>query len=178
MSRRPLIIAGTLALSLFAIAPTAAQSPPIVQPLPAVETLPPDQVAAARELVITMKTTQQLKALVPMLVKNMKSAMLVGRSPEFARDFEALMPVLISTFEQRYDEFADLIAGVYAANFSADELHDMSAFYQTPTGQKVLRMMPTIAQQSLQAGQVYGHKLGEEIKQRAIEELRKRGHEI
>jgi len=70
------------------------------------------------------------------------------------------------------------MAGVYAANFTAQELRDMTAFYRSPTGQKVLRLLPTVAQQSMRVGQAYGHRIGEEIKQRVIEEMRKKGHDI
>jgi len=176
MFKRPLAIGALLAVSLLAVAPTTAQSP--LPSAPAVSSPSPEVVAAARELVITMKMNDQLKTLVPMLVKNMKATMLVGRSPEFVRDFEAVMPVLMAAFEQRYDELTDVLANVYAANFTADELRDMSAFYRSPTGQKVLQLLPTIAQQSMQAGQAYGHRISEEIKQRLIEEMRRKGHDI
>jgi len=178
MFKRPPMIAGMLVLSMLMVAPTAAQSPsPTQSPLP-MQTPPAEEMAAARELVVTMRMSDQLKTLVPMLVNNMKTSMLVGRSPEFVRDFEAVIPVLLTAFEQRYDELTDVLAGVYAANFTAQELRDMTDFYRSPTGQKVLRLLPTVAQQSMQAGQVYGHRMGEEIKQRMIEELRKKGHDI
>jgi len=176
MSKHPFALGALLALSLSIAAPSVAQSPPAASPAPAAASM--DALAAARELVITMKMSDQLKTLVPMLVKNMKANMLVGRSPEFVRDFEAVMPALMAAFEQRYDELTDVLAGVYAANFTADELHDMATFYRSPTGQKVLQLVPVVAQQSMQVGQAYGHRIGEEIRQRAIEEMRKMGHDI
>ena len=176
MSKHPFALGALLALSLSIAAPSVAQSPPAASPAPAAASM--DAMAAARELVITMKMSDQLKTLVPMLVKNMKANMLVGRSPEFVRDFEVVMPALMAAFEQRYDELTDVLAGVYAANFTADELHDMATFYRSPTGQKVLQLVPVVAQQSMQVGQAYGHRIGEEIRQRAIEEMRKMGHDI
>lgn len=71
---------GMLGLCLLVAGPAPAQSPPS------------EQMAAARELVVTMKLTSQLKVLMPVLVKNLKSTMLIGRSPEFVRDFEAILP--------------------------------------------------------------------------------------
>jgi len=166
MTKRLLSIAGLLILLALTAAPVAAQSPR------------PEDLAAARELVTTMKLTEQMKALIPILMKNMKATMLIGRSPEFVRDFEAAMPTLMAAFDSRYGEFTDLMAGIYATNFTAPELQDMTAFYRTPTGQKVLRTLPAIAQQSVQAGQAWGLRIGEEIKQRMIDEMRKKGHAI
>jgi hypothetical protein len=160
------MIAGALALSLLMAAPAAAQSPPT------------PEMAAARELVMTMKLSDQLRTLMPIIMKNMKSTMLVGRSPEFVRDFEATLPILMQAFETRYDEFADVVAAVYASNFTVQELQDVTTFYRTPTGQKMLERLPVVAQLSMQAGQAYGRKIAEECKQRMIEEMRKKGYDI
>jgi hypothetical protein len=166
MSRRLVMIVGLFALSLLVAAPAAAQSPPA------------EEMAAARELVTTIKLGDQFKTMLPILFKGLGSAMIAGRSPEFVRDFEASVPALMALFESRSDEFVDVMAKVYAVNFTAQELRDMTTFYRTPTGQKVLQRLPTVMQQSMQLGQAWGLKLGEEIKQRLIEEMRKKGHDI
>jgi uncharacterized protein len=178
MSKHPFAMGALLALSLSIVAPGAAQSPSTAPAVPTVSSLSPDVMVAARELVTTMKMSDQLKTLVPMLAKNMKASMLVGRSPEFVRDFEAIMPAVMAAFEQRYDELTDVLAGVYAANFTVDELHDMTTFYRSSTGQKVLQLLPVVAQQSMQVGQAYGHRIGEELKQRLVDEMRKKGYDI
>ena len=165
-SRRLPSIAAMLALTLLMAAPSAAQSPSA------------ESMAAARELVSTMRLSDQLKALMPMIMNSMKAAMLAGRSPEFVRDFEAFVPKLMAEFDNRTGEFTGVLATVYAANFTAQELRDMTAFYRTPTGQKMLERLPTVMQQSMQLGQTYGKKIGDEVMQRMIEELRKKGHNI
>ena len=111
-------------------------------------------------------------------MKSISTAMLVGRSPEFVRDFEAAQPKLMEAFQARYSELNDLLATVYASNFSAQELQDMTAFYRTPTGQKVLARLPSVAQQSLQVGQVWGKQVAGEVRQQLIDEMRKKGHDI
>jgi uncharacterized protein len=176
MSKCSLLFAG-MALSLLIAGPAAAQqSPPAVNAVSAADVS--DEMVAARELVTTMRMTDQLKSLVPMLVENMKTVVLAGRPADFAADFEAIKPVLIETFVRRSDEMTDVLATVYSKNFTGQELRDMTAFYRTPTGQKLLQLMPTVAQESMQAGQIFGHHIAAEIKERVIEELRKRGHDI
>jgi uncharacterized protein len=166
MVKRLLGMAGMLGLCLLVAGPASAQSPS------------PEQMAAARELVVTMKLTNQIKVLMPMFVKSLKATMLVGRSPEFVRDFEALLPILMAEIEKHYDEFTDLAAGVYASNFSAQELREITAFYHTPTGQRLLERQPAITQQSMTLGQAWGAKVGEDFKQRMIDGLRKKGYNI
>jgi hypothetical protein len=59
-----------------------------------------------------------------------------------------------------------------------EELNDIETFYRSPTGQKMLAKVPAILQQSMQIGQMFGRQAGEDLRQRAIEELRKKGHQI
>ena len=73
---------------------------------------------------------------------------------------------------------AELMALIYARNFSAAELRDLAAFYRTPIGQKLLQKMPTIAQESMTAGQQFAQAIGSDLQQRIVDELRKRGHDI
>jgi uncharacterized protein len=80
--------------------------------------------------------------------------------------------------ESHYDEFADMVATVYAANFSAQELHEITAFYRTPTGQKLPERLPAIAQQNITLGQAWGAKIGEDLKKRMIDAMRKKGYNI
>jgi hypothetical protein len=54
--------------------------------------------------------------------------MLSGRSVVFVRDFEALLPTLMAGIEEHSDEFSDLALAVYAANFSTQELREVTAF--------------------------------------------------
>jgi uncharacterized protein len=159
-------MAGILGLCLLFSGPAPAQSPS------------PEQLAAARELVVTMKLATQLKVLMPVFVNALKAAMLSGRSPEFVRDFEALLPTLMAEMEKHYDEFSDQAAMLYAANFSAQELREVTAFYRSPTGQKLLERQPEITRQSMALGQAWGAKVGEDLKQRMIEGLRKKGYNI
>lgn len=61
---------------------------------------------------------------------------------EMRQEFEAIQK----------DYMADVLRDapqVYARNFTAAELHDMMAFYQTPTGRKVLAVTPQITSEIL-----------------------------
>jgi hypothetical protein len=60
-------------------------------------------------------------------------------------------------------------------NFMRAEIDDISAFYRTPTGQKSLRTLPQVTQQSIAAGGAWGGRAAERAIARNLEELRHRG---
>ena len=131
------------------------------------QTPAPDTLAAARELVVAMKSADQ----------QLKGAIVQDRA-DVAKDYDALVPLMIEQVNARTSELIDGIAIIYAQNFTAAELRDVTAFYRTPTGQKLLEKVPVIAQQSMFAGQKFGESVIGDLRPRIIEELRKRGHKI
>ena len=165
LGRLKLIAVSALSVTLLCGGPAAAQTPP------------PDSLAAAKELVVTMRAADQLKNLLPVIMQQLKPAIVLGR-PQIEKDYDAIMPALMEGMVARSSELVDLIAVVYARNFTAAELRQVSAFYRSPVGQKFLEKMPTITQESMQAGQKWGQMVAGEMRGRIIEELRKRGHNI
>jgi uncharacterized protein len=166
MPKRPMMFAvAILATTLLYGGPAAAQTPP------------PDALAAAKELVVTMRAADQLKNLFPIIMQQLKPAIVQGR-PQVEKDYDAIMPALVEGMLARSGELIDLMADVYARNFTAAEIRQISAFYRGPVGQKFLEKMPAITQESMSAGQKWGQTVAGEMRGRIIEELRKRGHNI
>jgi uncharacterized protein len=163
---RRVIFAVFVAAAVLASGPLKAQSP---SGAPA----PAENLAAARELVSVMKATDQFKALLPTIFEGLKPAFVQGR-PEMAKEYDAIMPIIINGASQRLAAFADMLSGIYAQNFSVDELHDLTAFYRSPTGQKLIARQPVIARASMQAGQQFGQSLVADLKEQITDELKKR----
>ena len=157
------LLAGWLAVTLMATGPAPAQSP--------------DAVAAAKELMTTMKSIDQFNAIMPSLMKALKPAVVQNR-PEVERDFDLMAPRLVESMAARFDELIDGIAAIYARNFTAAELNEIIAFYRGPTGQKFVQRQGGILQESMAAGQKFGQALGGELQRRMTDELRKKGHDI
>ncbi len=164
-------IAVFVAAAFFAVSPLRAQTPPTTPPAPA----PAANLAAARELVQVMRATDQFKVLLPNIFQALKPAFVQGR-PEVEQDYDAIVPIITAGAMQRLNDFADMLAGIYARNFSVDEIHDLTAFYRTPTGQKLIEQQPIIAHESLAAGQQFGQQLVADLKEQITDELRKREH--
>ncbi len=166
MSLRPikrLIIAGSVLL--LSIGAARAQTPS------------PEAMAAARELVTTLKLSDQYKALLPVILLGLKPALTQDR-PEIERDYETMLPAVADAYAPFYDAMVDSIATVYANTFSVDELRQLEAFYRQPVGQKFLEKSPTLRQQSVQIGEDSGRKATEDLRARLTELLRQKGHKL
>lgn len=164
MRRTTVVVALIVALLGFG-RPVAAQAPS------------PDAMAAAKELVETMRATDQLKSLLPMLLQQLKPTIVQGR-PDVERDFDTIMPLLIQGMEARMQELVSSIGAVYASHFTADELRQLSAFYRGPVGQKFLESMPVIMRDSMTIGQKFGESVAQDMQKRMVDELKKKGHKI
>jgi uncharacterized protein len=160
-------IATFVAAVFFAAPALRAQTLP--PPLP-----PAENLTAARELVQTMKATDQLKALLPIIMTNMKAAIVQNR-PEMEKSYDTMVPLFTEAANARLNEFADQLATVYARHFTIDELHQITAFYKTPTGQKMIGELPAIAKENMALGQQFGRSVALDIQTRALESLRKHG---
>ena len=130
--------------------------------------------AAARELLATIKFIDQSKAVLPIIMQNLKPAIVQNR-PQVEREFDAVMPLIVEGMTPRLNELAEQTAVIYADNFTAAELRDITAFFRAPTGEKYLQKLPEITQQSMAAGQQFGQAVAAEMHGRIIEELNKRG---
>jgi hypothetical protein len=165
MSNRLFRMVGLLAAVLLLTASARAQSPS------------PESTAAAKELINTINLADQFKNLMPMIMKNLKPAIVQGRS-EIDRDYDAMVPVLLEASQARIGELIEAVAIIYSSNFSAEELRAVTAFYKTPVGQKFLQKQPFMMQQTMTVGQKFGQSVAADMQKRMIEELRKKGHTL
>ena len=148
-----------LTICLLAAGPAGAQSPS------------PEAMAAARELIVTMRAADYFKTLMPAIMQQLKPAIVQNR-PQVERDYDAIVPLLLDSMNARVNEIIDQIAALYARNFSVEELREVVAFYRGPTGQKFVQKLPLITQESMVIGQRFGQSIGAEIRGRIVEELR------
>jgi uncharacterized protein len=141
------------------------------------QTPSPEAMAAARELIVTMRAVDVFKAIAPAMLQTLKPAIVQNR-PQVERDYDAIVPLMLESMNARLSEINEQIAVLYARNFAADELREAVAFYRGPTGQKFVQKQPAIMQASMALGQRFGQSVGDELRSRMIDELRKRGHNI
>ena len=128
--------AACVTICLLAAGPAGAQLPS------------PDTLAAARELIITMRAADYFKTIMPAIVQQLKPAIVQNR-PQVERDYDAIMPLMLDSMNARVSEIIEQVAALYARNFTAAELNEVVAFYRGPTGQKFIQKLPLITQESM-----------------------------
>ena len=104
----------------------------------------PDAIAAAKELMAIMS---------PDLVGQMMRGMVAQMWPQIERSFgpqidAATSAELRAEFEHATQQFVldsmQDMPQIYAKYFTADELHQLAAFYKTPLGAKALSQIPKV----------------------------------
>ena len=70
--------------------------------------------------------------------------------------------------KRSFPELEEPVIASYDANFSADEIKQLVAFYQSPVGRKIVVQLPQLMQQSVTMGQSWGQQAGV----RAVERIR------
>ena len=83
--------------------------------------------------------------------------------------------MIANGFQARASEIVEAAVIIYARNFSSDDLHALNEFYKSEIGQKLLQKTPTVTQELMTAGSKFGQSVAVDIRQRMIEELRKKG---
>ncbi len=63
----------------------------------------------------------------------------------------------------RRGELAELMTTAYVSYFTAEDLRQLLAFYDSPIGAKLLSVQPELTRQSLAAGQRWGSLIGADV---------------
>jgi hypothetical protein len=74
--------------------------------------------------------------------------------------------------ELKSGELIDLLVPLYDKYLSEEDLDVLIAFYSTPTGQKLIKVLPDIMKESMTIGQKYGEEIGTKV----IERLKAKGY--
>jgi uncharacterized protein len=75
--------------------------------------------------------------------------------------------------EVRSDELIDLVVPIYDKYYTRDEIHDLTVFYQSPVGQKTIKVLPKLSAEAINAGQAWGQMVAD----RAIRKLKEKGYD-
>lgn len=179
-------IYGSLLLALAAVAtPPASQT--TTAPVAAVE---PARLEKARALMKVMRLEQSYEMMFKDLAPMMASGTLgiLAADPETkgplaalgqqGEGFEVRLLQLLSeeylaSMRSRYPKMIDLTAQEYARTFTLEELRDYVAFYETPSGARMLELHPALQMKLRGIGQTMGQQAGGEAAKRALERAEK-----
>lgn len=166
MTRAKALLAVALSVAIFAVsAPAMAQE------------VPPEQLALARKYVDLTDSAGVFEiTLVEIGIGTMRE--LNQQNPEIAEETDLAIGKVLETYRDRKGELLDQFARVYSTRFTVEELQQIVAFYESPTGQK-LAQANTEVNSDLQAVlQVFSNNTRSEFFAKVRAELRAQGFEV
>jgi len=107
---------------------------------------------------------QMIDLLTPQIMRNLKQ---VNREIP-AAVWDEFTDICTAEMKRSLPEPEEPVIAIYDANFSANEIEQLVAFYQSPVGRKIMVQLPQLMQQSVTMGQSWGQQAGA----RAVERIR------
>ena len=134
-------------------------------------------VMLAREVVDASGAASTFDNVVPAFIEQAKGMIQQG-NPDLGTHLKEIGDAIKPEFQKRTNDLVQLIAYTYAQKFTEDELRKLLAFYKSPEGQKLVKTMPSILEESFSRSQDWSNAVSREIVARFRLELEKRGIKI
>ena len=171
---RILIAAGGLltgALAMLAHSPSQrvnAQEKPIAAGAQASSNIDPQKEASIRELMNATGAKDLGKQLVQAGMEQFRSSV-EDSQPNNPRA-KQFVDAFVSKFQKHFDpnSLTETIIPIYDKYFTSEDLNGLLAYYRSPLGQRMLKVLPEVTRES----QAAGFALGQKAAQEAMEELK------
>ncbi len=159
---------------LFLVLATSLATAPRAQETASGDASESEKRAAIRELIEVSQQRQLVlqmqQALESRVLPNMDG---VAGSRE---DASAIIhEELTATASDMIGDLVEVSADVWGRHFTIDEIRELTEFYRTPLGQKLLEKQPLIMQEGMQAGQMVSRKIFSEASRRIEARLKDEG---
>jgi uncharacterized protein len=167
-----LAVGMALCLALSPLPASAQQQPAAPQaPLKPVSA---SALQAARDLLAVKNVTQIYAGAVPNIIERAK-AQLLANNLNYQKDLNEIAVTIAQTNAGKEKEIGEQMAKIYANDFTEQELKDLTAFYKSPLGQKVLATEPKSIQQSMTFMGQWAQSFGEATVAEFRAQMQKRG---
>jgi hypothetical protein len=136
-----------------------------------------DAMAAARAFVDASGAAAQFEQVMPLMADQMSKAFR-SLAPDRPREIDDAMAEVVKRFISRKSELIDEIAAIYADKLSVEDLREITKFYQTGAGRRMVESLPEVTRRAAAVGQTWGQRIGAEIASEMRRELKKRGIDL
>ena len=167
ISIRSLIRAGLLA-SMVASLPLASAS---------AQEFSESHLAAAKAAAVASPMGQEFNNLLPFLSQRVQNRLVSLRPDLHEVIAKAVQDVALRLASRRAD-LDNAEALIWARAFTEDELTQIATFYNSEVGKKFVSVGTSLGQQTVQTASNWSNRVGEELLDKAREELKKQGHEL
>ena len=170
----PILLAASLAFALaLSTQPSSAQQPAAQQPAP-LKPASPSAIAAAKDLLAVKNVNQVYAQAVPNIVQRAKDAFLANNL-SYQKDLNEVAQMIAQSMAGREKEIGEQMAKIYANDFTEQEMKDLTTFYKSPLGQKVLSEEPKSIQASMTYMGQWAQSFSEAVIAQFRDEMKKRG---
>ena len=137
----------------------------------------PAAIAAAKEILTLKNASAMYTNAVPGMVEKVKGT-LIGQNLNYQKDLNELAPIVAKQLAGREQEIGDGMVGVYAGEFTEQELKDLVTFYKSPLGQKLITNEPKAINHSMQVMNAWAQNFSEVVASTFRAEMKKRGKDM
>ncbi len=136
------------------------QSAPAPSPADQPQKIDPAKAADIHELMDAVGATALMSQMMDTMGENIKPMLAEALPPGEYR--EKLIDLFIVKFKSNADtkQLLDAIVPLYDKYLSEEEIKGLIRFYQTPLGQKTVKVMPKLMAESQEQGRKWGEALG------------------
>jgi hypothetical protein len=167
-------LAAGIALGLaFSSLPAGAQQP-AAPPAAQLKPVSPSALQAARDLLAAKNVTQIYGGAVPNIIERAK-AQLLGNNLSYQKDLNEIAVTIAQANAGKEKEIGEQMAKIYAQDFTEQEMKDLTAFYKSPLGQKLLTEEPKSIQASMAFMGQWAQAFGESVVAEFRAQMTKRG---
>ena len=131
-------------------------------------------VRAAREMMAATGAENAFRAILAVMGAQITTVVVQQNKGKEKKAREILKPILADAASRR-EEMVAQAAKVYAKRFSVAEMKQITDFYKTPVGRKLVAQLPQIMQESMQIGRRMSQEIGAEVIRRFKAEAKKQG---
>jgi hypothetical protein len=136
--------------------------------------VPPEQLALARKYVdLTDRAAVFETTMVEIAIGTMRQ--IVQQNPEISEQANTAIGKILEEYKGRKSELLDQFARVYAVRFTVEELTQIVAFYESPTGQKLASANLEVNSDMQKVMQVFTNNVRPEFFAKVRAELRAQG---
>jgi len=160
-SRRLAAAFGTLALVVGASLPAAAQE------------ISDTHLAAARAAMASLHATDQFDYVLPDAALSLKGE-LIQKNPDLQALITEVVDQTAFALAARRGDLEREAAAIYARAFSEAQLKEVSAFFTSETGKKLLDDTPAITRDIMRAGEIWQNGIARDLAMQAGQELARR----
>jgi uncharacterized protein len=117
---------------------------------------------------------QVLSLIMPQLTE-----LVVRANPGKEADARTMMDQKVApAMREMLPEMVEMTAQIYARHFTVEELTQLTEFYGTPLGQKLIQTQPALIAEAGQAGQQWAIKVMQKVLQDLAPEFQQRGLQV